>query len=101
LLQQTGLYLTRRAHYGEAEPLLAQAYAMSEQAQGPEHLDTALDACTLAYLYQMQGMYEQAEPLYQRALAIYTRAFGPQHPGTKAIQLSYDGFLEEKQPKRL
>ena len=70
VLQQTGWYLTERARYSEAEPLLERAYQMSEQEQGAEHLDTARDASTLAYLYRVQGKYEQAEPLYVRALAI-------------------------------
>jgi hypothetical protein len=34
VLQQTGWYLTERARYGEAEPLLERAYQMSEQQQG-------------------------------------------------------------------
>ena len=63
VLQQTGWYLTERARYSEAEPLLERAYQMGEQQQGAEHLDTARDALTLGYLYQAQGKYEQAEPL--------------------------------------
>jgi tetratricopeptide (TPR) repeat protein len=79
VLQQTGLYLTDRSRYSEAELLLERAYQMSEQEQGAEHLDTARDALTLAYLYQTQGKYEQAEPLFVRALAIDEKAFGPEH----------------------
>jgi tetratricopeptide (TPR) repeat protein len=82
LLQQTGWYLTERARYDEAEPLLARAYQMSEQEQGAKHLDTARIASTLALLYQDQGKYEQAEPLFQRALAIYEQQLGAQHPDT-------------------
>jgi tetratricopeptide (TPR) repeat protein len=82
LLQQTGWYLTERARYSEAEPLLERAYQMSEQEQGAEHLDTARDATTLAYFYRTQGKYEQAESLYERALAIHERQLGPLHPST-------------------
>ena len=82
VLQQTGWYLTERARYSEAEPLLERAYQMSEQQQGAEHLDTARDASTLAYLYHEQGKYEQAEPLYVRALAIREQQLGPEHPDT-------------------
>jgi tetratricopeptide (TPR) repeat protein len=82
VLQQTGWYLTERARYSEAEPLLERAYQMSEQQQGAEHLDTARDALTLAYLYHDQGKYEQAEPLFVRALAIYEQQLGPEHPLT-------------------
>jgi tetratricopeptide (TPR) repeat protein len=82
VLQQAGWYLTKRARYNEAEPLLERAYQMSEQEQGAEHLDTARNAWTLAGLYRSQGKYEQAEPLFVRALAIREQQLGPQHPLT-------------------
>jgi len=82
VLHQAGLYLTERARYREAESLLERAYQMSEQEQGAEHLDTARDADTLAYLYKAQGKYEQAEPLLVRALAIREQQLGPLHPLT-------------------
>ena len=93
VLQQTGWYLTERARYSEAEPLLERAYQMSEQKQGAEHLDTARDALTLAYLYRAQGKYEQAEPLYLRALAIYEQQLGPMHPNTQIIRGNYVALL--------
>jgi tetratricopeptide (TPR) repeat protein len=80
LLQMAGWYLTERARYSEAEPLLAQAYQVSQQQQGAKHLDTARDASTLASLYQAQGKYTEAEPLYVRALAIREQQLGPLHP---------------------
>src|SRR6266567_4988533 len=82
VLHQTGWYLTERARYSEAEPLLERAYQMSEQQKGSEHLNTARDASTLAYLYRAQGKYEQAEPLYVRAFAIREQQIGPEHPHT-------------------
>ncbi len=82
VLQQAGWYLTERAGYSEAESLLERAYHISEQEQGAEHLDTARDALTLAYLYDAQGKDEQAEPLYVRALAIREQQVGPEHPAT-------------------
>jgi tetratricopeptide (TPR) repeat protein len=94
VLQQTGWYLTERARYSEAEPLLERAYQMSEQEQGAEHLDTARDALTLAYLYQAQGKYEQAEPLYVRALAIYEQQLGPLHPDTAASLNNLAGLYQ-------
>ncbi len=89
VLQQTGWYLTERARYSEAEPLLEQAYQMSEQQQGAEHLDTASSLDNLALLYQAQGKYEQAEPLNQRALAIYEQQLGPDHPYAQIIRGNY------------
>jgi tetratricopeptide (TPR) repeat protein len=93
VLQMTGLYLTERARYSEAEPLLERAYQMSEQEQGAEHLDTARDASTLAYLYRVQGEYEQAEPLLVRALVIYEQQLGPEHPLTQIIRGNYSALL--------
>ena len=96
LLQQTGWYLTERARYSEAEPLLEHAYAISEREQGPEHLDTARDAGTLAYLYKTQGKYEQAEPLYVRALSIREQQLGPQHPDTATSLNNLAGLYREQ-----
>ncbi len=93
VLQQAGWYLTERARYSEAEPLLERAYQLSEQQQGAEHLDTARDAFTLASLYFEQGKYEQAEPLYVRALAIREQQLGPQHPDTQIIRGNYIALL--------
>jgi tetratricopeptide (TPR) repeat protein len=116
LLQQTGWYLTERARYSEAEPLLERAYQVSAQEQGAEHLDTARDALTLAYLfktqqlgplhpstasslnnlaelYRVQGKYEQAEPLYVRSLAICEQQLGPLHPTTQIIRGNYSALL--------
>jgi tetratricopeptide (TPR) repeat protein len=98
VLHKAGWYLTERARYSEAEPLLERAYQMSEQELGTEHLDTARDALTLAELYRVQGKYEQAEPLYQRALAIYERQLGPQHPDT-ATSLNNLAALYDTQGK--
>jgi tetratricopeptide (TPR) repeat protein len=80
--EQAGWYLTERARYSEAEPLLERAYQMNEQEQGAEHLNTVRAASTLAYLYYAQGRYELAEPLYEHAMAIYEQQLGPEHPDT-------------------
>jgi tetratricopeptide (TPR) repeat protein len=104
VLQQTGWYLTERARYSEAEPLLERAYQMSTQEQGAEHLDTARDASTLAELYRAQGKYEQAEPLYVRALAIREQQLGPLHPHTAtslnnlAVLYRAQGKYEQAEP---
>jgi tetratricopeptide (TPR) repeat protein len=104
VLQQTGWYLTERARYSEAEPLLERAYQMSEQEQGAAHLDTARYASTLASLYRAQSKYEQAEPLFVRALAIYEQQLGPLHPDTAtslnnlAILYGMQGKYEQPEP---
>ncbi len=82
LLQQTGWYLTERVRYEEAELLLKRAISIDGRMQGLEHLDTARDVSTLAYLYQTQGRYVEAEPLYEQALAIREHQLGATHPST-------------------
>jgi tetratricopeptide (TPR) repeat protein len=104
VLQQAGWYLTERARYSEAEPLVERAYQMSEQELGTEHLDTARAASTLATLYYAQGKYEQVEPLYQRDLAICEKQLGPEHPematSLNNLALLYDaqGKYEQAEP---
>jgi len=82
LLNQTGYYLSARARYSEAEPLLQRALAISEQQLGPLHPDTATSLNNLASLYQQQGKFTEAEPLLQRALAITEQQLGPLHFAT-------------------
>ncbi|MGA6827415.1 tetratricopeptide repeat protein [Nitrospira sp. NS4] len=84
LLNQAGVYLSKRARYIEAKPLYQRALAIREQVLGPEHPDTAASLNDLASLYGSQGRYAEAEPLYQRALAIREQVLGPEHPDTAA-----------------
>ncbi|NJP06849.1 MAG: tetratricopeptide repeat protein [Chloroflexaceae bacterium] len=56
--------------YRTARPLLERALAISEQALGPNHPDTASALNNLALLLVDQGDYAAARPLYERALAI-------------------------------
>jgi Tetratricopeptide repeat/TIR domain/NB-ARC domain len=94
LLQQTGWYLTERIRYPEAEQMLQQGLSLTEQEQGGEHLDTARDSLTLAYLYQAQGKYAQAEPLLERALAIREQQLGAEHPSTQTVRKNYAFLLQ-------
>jgi tetratricopeptide (TPR) repeat protein len=80
LLNQAGNYLTTRAQYSEAEPLLQRALAIRKHVLGSEHPDTAETLNNLANLYYVQGNYEQAEPLYQQGLSARQKALGPEHP---------------------
>jgi tetratricopeptide (TPR) repeat protein len=82
LLRLIGWYLAERGQYSEAEPLLQQALALTEQQQGKDHMDTAFALGTLGWLYQFQGKYPEAEPLFQRALAIREQQVGPDRPDT-------------------
>ncbi len=80
LLNRAGLYLTHRAVYEQALPLLQQALAIREETLGPNHPDVAESLNTLVLLYLAQGKYEFSLPLLQRALTIREEALGPNHP---------------------
>jgi tetratricopeptide (TPR) repeat protein len=82
LLNESGLYLGRRAQYAAAEPLYRSAIEISEKVLGPEHAAASLN--NLALLYEDQALYGQAEPLYLRALAIHEQTLGSEHPETAA-----------------
>ncbi len=84
LLNLAGVYLSKRAQYNEAEPLLEQSLAIWEKSLGAEHPYTATSLNNLAKFYYTQGRYEKAEPLYARALAILEKALGAEHPHTVA-----------------
>ena len=67
--QARQLYVEGR--YPEAIPLAQRALAITEEATGSEHPDTARSLNNLAALYVATGAYAKAEPLYQRALRIH------------------------------
>jgi tetratricopeptide (TPR) repeat protein len=104
LLQQAGWYIMERGRYREAEPLLEQALAISEQVQGKEHLDTARNAGTLGLLYDHRGKYKQAEPLFQQAIAIHEKQLGSDHPevatslNNLALLYDHQGKYEQAEP---
>ena len=80
LLTRLSLFLSNRAEYAEAEPLVERALRIDEAVHGPRHPDVAGSLNNLAELYQAQGKYEEAEPLYQHALGIREEVLGPRHP---------------------
>jgi tetratricopeptide (TPR) repeat protein len=92
LLDQAGFYLTKRAQYAKAEPLLLRALDICEQRFGQEHPSTAHSLNRLGYLFEEQGKYEEAERLYQRALAIREQQLGHDHLDT-AQSLNDLGWL--------
>jgi tetratricopeptide repeat protein len=66
----------------EAEARLRRALVTSEQAFGPEHLDTMTHLDNLAVHCVGKGDYLAAEPLLRRVLDARERALGPEHPDT-------------------
>ena len=63
-------------------PLLERAYAIAEEALGPEHPDTGTNLNNLAEAYESVAQYAKSEPLYLRALAISEKVLGSEHPST-------------------
>ena len=80
LLHRTGVYLSHRAAYEQALPLLQGALALREQVRDPDQHAVAETLNDLALLALAQGQHDQALPLLQRTLAIREQALPPQHP---------------------
>ena len=96
LFTKAGAYLTRRARYAEAGPLLQCALVMYESMRESNLLEATECMNYLGWLYQEEGRYEEAEALYQRALAIAEAALGPEHAAT-AASLHYLADLYQEQ----
>ena len=98
LLNAAGLYLSARAQYSEAEPLLKRALAIREQRLGATHPDTAVSLSNLGVSYRAQGKYEEAVSLYKRALSINESIFGPEDSEV-ATNLNNLALVYKKQGK--
>lgn len=79
LLNKAGSYLRERAQYGEAERLLTNALALSEETSMTNASMLAESLNNLGVLAHYQGKYVRSEALLQRALAIYEQVWGPEH----------------------
>ena len=84
LFHKTGIYLTERAQYPEAETFLTRVLPIYEQHFGVESHRTAEALNDLANLYYYQGRYEQALPLFQQAFAIKRKLKGIVNSDTAA-----------------
>lgn len=90
-------------YYEEAVRLYEQVLAMSEEASGSDHPETAWCLNSLASLYYSRRLYGEALPLYKRALATSEKALGPDHPvtasyrnNTEKCDRSYEVLLLEQ-----
>jgi tetratricopeptide (TPR) repeat protein len=96
--------LHNQGKYGEAEPLLRKALAISEEVLGPKHPDTAQAYNELASNLESPGHAQEAEPLHRKALAIREEILGPKHPATAessnnlALNLEAQGRAKEAEP---
>jgi len=104
LLNRVGQYLTARARYQEAEPLLQRALALAQRVWGEMHPQTAASLSALASLSERQGKYAQAEQLYDRALAIRENYVGSEQAETAsslnqlALLYAREGKYAEAEP---
>jgi len=104
LMNQTGVYLTTRCQFQEAEPLYRRALAIKERSYGPDHHEVATALNNLAELLRATNRLAEAEPLYRRALAINERSYGPDHPNVAtdlnnlAVLLEATNRLTEAEP---
>jgi tetratricopeptide (TPR) repeat protein len=73
-----------QGRYELAEPLYAEALALSKDLLGARHPHVAASMNNLAILYSSQGRYELAEPLYAEALALNKGLLGDRHPNVAA-----------------
>jgi hypothetical protein len=71
-----------------ARPLFERALAVTEQALGPAHPNTAASLNSLAVNYYYQGELVAAAALMRRALAIYEQRLGSDHPDTQGSRQS-------------
>ena len=79
-------------NYSAARPLYERALQVTEQANGPQHPDTATSLDNLGMLLRNVNELDEARPLLERALKIREQVLGPQHPDT-ATSLANWGYL--------
>jgi tetratricopeptide (TPR) repeat protein len=103
-MAQLSMLLDAKGLYGEAEPLVRRALALSEASYGPEHSKIAVYLNNLAQLLQATNRLAEAEPLMRRTLQIDENSYGPQHPNVArdlnnlALLLQATNRLAEAEP---
>ncbi len=66
--------------FAQAEPLIARAINILENAEVPEPLKLAENLTSLAGLQFQQGIFDKAEPLLAQALLLREKELGPDNP---------------------
>jgi len=90
LLNQTGIYLKKRAQFAEAKEMFEHALAIGEATYSPEHPDVAIRVNNLGNVLQDLGDMEGAKKMYGRALSILTKYLDEDHPDTVTVQNNLD-----------
>ncbi len=94
LLHQAALFLTVRADFKNAEPLIRRALEVDEIAFGGNHFVVALRLNNLAVLLRDTNRLVEAEPLMRRALAIDEASSGKNHPDVARDLANLAGLLQ-------
>ena len=82
LLNRAGEYLSQRAAYAQAGPLISESLAIREKTLGAEYPDVAASLNNLGLLLMDEGDIAGARPHLERALAIREKTLGAGHPDT-------------------
>jgi len=92
LLNQTGLYLKKRAEFEEARRVLEWALKVYKRVYWPDHPDIAMSLNNLGSVLQDLGDLQGAKTAVEQALAIGEKAYGPKH-STVAIYINNLGSV--------
>jgi len=92
LMNLIGLYLERRAEFGQAKAVLVRAVALAEAAFGPHHPDVADGVNNLGIVLRDLGDLTGAKECFERALRMGEAAYGPDHPEV-AIRVNNLGLV--------
>ena len=74
LLFIAGYYLTRHAHYAQAEPLCQKALNLYQRLFGPVHPEVASNLSNLAILYEEMRLHTKAQTFFAEAIVILEKA---------------------------
>ena len=95
LMHELGRYLTAKALFRRAEPLLRRALTIDEDLYGSDHPRVATDLNSLALLYKATNRLVEAEPLMHRVLALDEASFGSEHPRVATDLINLAQLLHE------
>ena len=79
LLFLVGYYLTRRAHYTQAELICQKALNLYKHLLGPVHPEVGSNLSNLALLYEEMRLHSKAQTCFAEALAILEKVQPPDH----------------------
>jgi eukaryotic-like serine/threonine-protein kinase len=92
-----GVSLQTQGKYGEAEPVLTEAWNTSRETLGREHRNTLARMERLAAVWAMLGKYDQSAALYTDALEIRRRLSGPDAAETAGTMVALGAVLNRRQ----